>query len=186
MVEFFVIYRRATQSRVDQADDVSKLLAFFTECKQENPHFFSDFQLNKEGRIMSIFWSYASMQGEYADFGDVVTFDTTYKTNLYNKPLAMFVGANHHLQCTVFGIALLGDETTETFKWVFSTFKKCMDGVSPKCILTGIDYMYSLSNLVVIISRYNSTTFKTRYELCTLVVCINEYVLYALLVLELM
>lgn len=100
-------------------------------------HSFLAFQLDKDGKIVSLFWSYASMQGEYADFGDVVTFDTTHKTNLYDKPLAMFVGANHHLQCTIFGFALLGDETTETFEWVFSTFKKCMDGVSPQCILTG-------------------------------------------------
>jgi hypothetical protein len=26
-----------------------------------------------------------------------VTFDTTHKTNLYDKPLDMFVGSNHHL-----------------------------------------------------------------------------------------
>jgi hypothetical protein len=51
------------------------------------------------------------MQGEYADYGDVVTFDTTHKTNIYDKPLGMFVGANSHLQCTVFGFVLLGDET---------------------------------------------------------------------------
>lgn len=78
------------------------------------------------------------MQGEYADFGDVVTFDTTHQTNIYGKPLAMFVGANHHLQNTLFGCALLGDETAETFKWVFRKFRQCMDGVDPRCILTGM------------------------------------------------
>lgn len=118
-------------------DDVVKLMAFFTHCKQQNPQFYCDFQLDKDGKIVSVFWSNASMQGEYADFGDAVTFDTTHKTNLYDKPLAMFVGANHHLQCTVFGIALLGDETTETFEWVFNTFKTCMGGEPPRCILTG-------------------------------------------------
>lgn len=46
-------------------------------------------------KIVSIFWSHASMQGEYIDFGDVVTFDTTHK--LYDKSLGMFVGANNHL-----------------------------------------------------------------------------------------
>jgi hypothetical protein len=49
---------------------------------------------------VSIFWSHASMHGEYADYGDVVTFDTTHKTNIYDKPLGMFIGANSHLlQC---------------------------------------------------------------------------------------
>jgi hypothetical protein len=66
-------------------DDVAKLLAFFTHCKQQNPQFYCDFQLDKDGKIVSIFWSNASMQGENADFGDAVTFDTTHKTNLYQK-----------------------------------------------------------------------------------------------------
>jgi hypothetical protein len=59
------------------------------------------------------------MQGEYADYGDAVTFDTTHKTNIYGKPLGMFVGANSHLQCTVFGFVLLGDEV-QTFEWAFN------------------------------------------------------------------
>jgi hypothetical protein len=134
---FLTLCRKAARAREDQLNDVAKMMTFFTKCKQENPQFYCDYQLDKTGKFVSIFWSYASMQGEYADFGDAVTFDTTHKTNLYQKPLAPFVGANHRLQCTVFGIALLGDETTETFQWVFNTFKTCMGGKAPKCILTG-------------------------------------------------
>jgi hypothetical protein len=77
---------------------------------------------------VSIFWSHASMQGEYADYGDDVTFDTTHKTNIYDKPLGMFIGANSHLQCTVFGFVLLGDETVQTFEWAFNSFKTGMRG----------------------------------------------------------
>jgi hypothetical protein len=58
---------------------------FFALCKKDNPQFFSDFQLDKEGKILSIFWSHASQQGDYMDFGDAFTFDTTHKTNLYEK-----------------------------------------------------------------------------------------------------
>ena len=80
------------------------------------------------------------MQGEYVDFGDAMPFDTTYKTNVYDKPLAMFVGSDHHLHNTVFGCALLGDETTETFEWVFRAFKKCMGKNRTRCILTGVQF----------------------------------------------
>jgi hypothetical protein len=31
----------------------------------------------------------------FVDYGDVVTFDTTYRTNRYSMPLAMFVGFNN-------------------------------------------------------------------------------------------
>ena len=139
--------RRAARRREEQADDVAKLLAFFAKCKKENPQFYSEIQTDKQGKIKSIFWSHASMQGEYADFGDAVTFDTTHKTNMYHKPLAMFVGANNHLQCTIFGFALLGDETVETFEWVFGAFKRCMGGEGPRCILTGNYNIYCGASL---------------------------------------
>jgi len=40
---------------------------------------------------------------------------------------------------------LLGDETTETFELVFSTFKRCMGGVEPRVILTG-QHSYSIDS----------------------------------------
>jgi hypothetical protein len=57
------------------------------------------------------------MQVEYVHFGDVVTFDKTHKTNLYDKPLGMFFGANHYLHCT--------------FEWAFNAFKTCMSCEGP-------------------------------------------------------
>ncbi|KAF2907456.1 hypothetical protein DAI22_12g098650 [Oryza sativa Japonica Group] len=99
-----------------------------------------DIRTDEEGVVKNVFWSHASMQAEYADFGDAITFDTTYKTNIYGMPLAMFVGANHHLQSTLFGCALLRDERAESFEWLFETFKNCMgDCPTPRCILTDQD-----------------------------------------------
>ena len=40
----------------------------------------------------------------------------------------MFVGVNHHKQTIIFGVALLYDETFETFMWLFDSFKKVMFG----------------------------------------------------------
>jgi len=34
---------------------------------------------------------------------------------MYNMPVAMFIGSNHHLQNVVFGQALLQDEQADTF-----------------------------------------------------------------------
>jgi hypothetical protein len=99
--------------------------------QKTEPSVFCDFQLDDEGKIKSIFWSHASMQVEYVHFGDVVTFDKTHKTNLYDKPLGMFFGANHYLHCTLFGFVLLGDETVDTFEWAFNAFKTCMSCEGP-------------------------------------------------------
>jgi hypothetical protein len=46
-------------------------------------------------------------------------------------PLAMFVGSNHQLQNVVFGQALLRDESSESFEWLFSTFNTYMGGRDP-------------------------------------------------------
>lgn len=138
MLSFFnLFYRKATNVREEHADDINKLIEFFKDCEAQNPQFRWEPKLDSEGVIHSLFWSHASMQGDYADFGDAMSFDTTHKTNIYEKPLAMFVGSNHHLQNTLFGCALVGDETAETFEWVFKAFKKCMGQSRTRCILTG-------------------------------------------------
>ncbi|CAN1126516.1 Protein FAR1-RELATED SEQUENCE 5 [Linum perenne] len=49
---------------------------------------------------------------------------------------AIFVGKNQHHHLVIFGAALLYDETSATFEWLFSTFKKCMNGNEPTTIFT--------------------------------------------------
>ena len=44
---------------------------------------------------------------DYGYFGDVICFDTTYRTNMYGQPFAPFIGVNHHKQTIIFGVALL-------------------------------------------------------------------------------
>ncbi|EEE59494.1 hypothetical protein OsJ_11726 [Oryza sativa Japonica Group] len=116
--------RKVANVRKENANDINKLLEFFNECTLQNPKFYWDAQLDENGVIKNLFWSHASSQVEFADFGDAVTFDTTYKTNIYEMPLAMFVGANHHMQSTLFGCALLRDEKVQSFEWLFNTFNK--------------------------------------------------------------
>jgi zinc finger SWIM domain-containing protein 3 len=58
--------------------------------------------------------------------GDVVSFDTTFQTNKFEMPFAPFLGTNHHKQTIIFGVALLFDETIESFVWLFETFLKAM------------------------------------------------------------
>ncbi|KAK2635528.1 hypothetical protein Ddye_030320 [Dipteronia dyeriana] len=49
-----------------------------------------------EEQIINIFWTDARMIMDYGHFGDVVSFDTTYKTNKENRSFGVFVGLNHH------------------------------------------------------------------------------------------
>lgn len=137
------IFRKAAASREERENDIPKLLEFFKEMKAHNEYFYYEVQVDSKNVIKNVFWSHASQRAEYRDFGDVVTFDTTYKTNMYNMPLAMFVGANHQLQNIMFGQALLQDEQANTFEWLFGAFQNCMSGSrDPRCILTGEFCLY--------------------------------------------
>ncbi|XP_024311807.1 protein FAR1-RELATED SEQUENCE 5-like [Brachypodium distachyon] len=123
--------RRAANLREEQVDDVKKLMAFFSEYRTHNPKFYYDIEFDSAGVVKNIFWSHASCQANYAEFGDVVTFDTTYRSNFYCMPLGMFVGSNHHLQNVIFGFVLVRDETQKTFEWIKTKlwqmlFKLCL------------------------------------------------------------
>jgi zinc finger SWIM domain-containing protein 3 len=64
-----------------------------------------------------MFWANVRSRVSYEYFGYVITFDTTYLTNRYNMPFALFIGVNHHGQSIFFGIGLLSNEDTNTLIW---------------------------------------------------------------------
>lgn len=65
-----------------------------------------------------------------------MAFDSTYKNNAYGKPLVIVYGVNHHYRTTIFGFALLSEETIETYKWLISTFLTTMGETILNVILT--------------------------------------------------
>ncbi|GKV49141.1 hypothetical protein SLEP1_g55907 [Rubroshorea leprosula] len=75
----------------------------------------------------------------YQNFGDVVGFDVTYRTNTFLLPFAPFIGVNHHGQSTLFGCALLSDEQEDNFVWLFEWWLRCMGGKAPGAIITDQD-----------------------------------------------
>jgi len=100
--------------------DTSKTLALFAAMKEADPAFVLRLQVDEKKRVKTLFWCHGSSRFNYSCFGDAITFDTTYRTNLYNLPFGLFVGANHHFQTVIFGAVLLTEETTDAFhhQWV--------------------------------------------------------------------
>ncbi|XP_018462342.1 protein FAR1-RELATED SEQUENCE 5-like [Raphanus sativus] len=103
--------------------DAGAVLEYFQKKKEDNASFFYSIQLDEDDMITNIFWADDRSIGDYNLFGDVVCFDTTYKTNEYDRPFAPFVGVNHHKQTIVFVAALLYDEPIESFEWLFQAFE---------------------------------------------------------------
>ncbi|GJS82356.1 FAR1-related sequence 5-like protein [Tanacetum coccineum] len=100
---------------------------------------FFDESISKDGTLKSVFWADGRSRSSYCQYGDVVIFDTTYRTNKFSFPFAPFVGVNHHGQSILFGGALLQNETETTFTWLFKSFLNCMHYCPPVSIIKDQD-----------------------------------------------
>ncbi|KAJ1702761.1 hypothetical protein LUZ63_002540 [Rhynchospora breviuscula] len=116
--------------------DAGVICEYMQKVKGENPNYFYSVQLDETDQVTNVFWADAKSINDYHHFGDVVCFDTRYKVENYGRPLALFIGLNHHRQIVIFGMALMYDESLSSFKWLFETFKSAMSGKQPKTLLT--------------------------------------------------
>ncbi|RYR16089.1 protein FAR1-RELATED SEQUENCE 5-like [Arachis ipaensis] len=94
----------------------------------------------KDGKLDNLVWVDEASVVDYECFGNVLAFDTTYKKNVYNKPLVIFSRTNHHVKITIFGGALLSDERSETFKWTLKEFLEIMSDKLLGDIVTDEDH----------------------------------------------
>ena len=95
--------------------------------------------LDEKQRLRNIFWVDAKSREDYKIFGDVVSFDMINITNKFKMSFAPFIGLNNHFQSTLFGYALLANETTSTFVWLMQTWVKAMGEKAPIATLTDQD-----------------------------------------------
>ncbi|KAL6615129.1 hypothetical protein ACP70R_037399 [Stipagrostis hirtigluma subsp. patula] len=115
------------------------LIEIMQDKKRLNPSFFFDYKLDDRNRLTHVFWADGTCRKNYSLFGDVVSFDSTYRSNRYGLVFTPFTGVNHHKSCITFGAAFIPNEKIESYTWVFQTFLKAMGGVAPKLIITDED-----------------------------------------------
>ncbi|EES10991.1 protein FAR1-RELATED SEQUENCE 6 [Sorghum bicolor] len=116
--------------------DVEALLVFFDKMQAQNSNFFYNWDMDDEGRLKNVCWVDARSRVAYQHFCDVICFDTVYLTYQFVIPLVAFLGINHHGQFVLLGCGLLGDESPETFAWLFKKWLKCMNDKAPEAIVT--------------------------------------------------
>ncbi|KAH6757657.1 hypothetical protein C2S52_023351 [Perilla frutescens var. hirtella] len=133
----FKNYARDLRAYIHGAD-AQMVLDKFHLKQQSHAGFFFEYCVGKEERLTRIFWADALSRRNYAAFGDVVSFDSTYSLNRYNMIFAPFTGKDNHGKCVCFGASLLSGEDNESYSWVFEKFLKCM-GNSPGMIITDQD-----------------------------------------------
>lgn len=77
-------------------DDVRKTLEVFADILAGDPGFTYRVMANSDIRVKFLMWTNGSSRMQYQYFGDEITFDTTYRTNLYDMPFDLFVHVNNH------------------------------------------------------------------------------------------
>jgi hypothetical protein len=118
-----------------EPEDSEALVGYFKRRTIEQGMFYWDV-LVEDGRMTNFFWRDGRSRVDYDCFGDVVVFDTAYRTSKYNMICAPFVGVNHHGQDVMLGCALLLDESLTSYEWLFKSFLDSMGGHPPKTIFT--------------------------------------------------
>ena len=82
-----------------EGGDAQNVIDSLYQRQAEDQNFFFRFKLGgaeKENKLTAIFWRDSEMMEDYRIFGDVVVFDTTFRTNKYNLICAPIVGINNH------------------------------------------------------------------------------------------
>lgn len=118
-------FLQSKKSNLITGGDAQTLLNHFKSMQVQDPMFFYTIQVDEENRMTNFFWRDGSSKLDYDCFGDVVTFDTRYRSNKYNMVCAPFVGVNHHRKNVFFGCAFLLDESISSFVWLFESFFGC-------------------------------------------------------------
>ncbi|KAK6115393.1 hypothetical protein DH2020_007662 [Rehmannia glutinosa] len=116
--------------------DASALLQYFINKSNKEAYFYWNVQVDDDNRVMNFFFRDYRCRVDYEYFGDVLSVDTTYRTNKYNLICAPFIGINHHRQNVMFGLAFMSDETESSFEWLFRTFLDSMSDKQPETIFT--------------------------------------------------
>ena len=74
--------------------DMKATIDHFEELKKEDPDFIYSYTLDEFDRVENLFWVDGAARKSYELYGDCISFDTTYLTNMYNMPCAPFIGKN--------------------------------------------------------------------------------------------
>ncbi|GJY09405.1 FAR1 DNA binding domain, zinc finger, SWIM-type, MULE transposase domain containing protein [Tanacetum coccineum] len=88
-----------------------------------------------DDRLVGLFWADEEAIRNYATFGDIVSFDATFRSNKYQMVFVLFTEINHHNRCITFASGLLADETVGAYIWLLKQFEEAF-GKDPKVIFT--------------------------------------------------
>ncbi|XP_042752267.1 protein FAR1-RELATED SEQUENCE 5-like [Lactuca sativa] len=136
LIDDFKNYMRDLNCFIGGSD--AQMLVDKLNNKKENVKNFS-FEYRVENKQLNvIFWADETSKINYKEFGDVVSFDATFRTNRYHMVFVPFTGIDNHKRCVTFGVGLLSREDTDSYIWLLKSFLKAF-GKQPLLVLSDQD-----------------------------------------------
>ncbi|KAJ9535718.1 LOW QUALITY PROTEIN: hypothetical protein OSB04_un001127 [Centaurea solstitialis] len=118
--------------------DAQMIVDKFTLKKDTMSNFSFEYLVGKKGELTGCFWADETCKLNYKAFGDVVSFDATYKKNKYNMVFVPFTRIDNHQKCVIFGASLLSEEKKEPYMWLLNAFIS-VHGSEPQMVITDQD-----------------------------------------------
>uniref|UniRef100_A0ACD5ZGL5 Uncharacterized protein n=1 Tax=Avena sativa TaxID=4498 RepID=A0ACD5ZGL5_AVESA len=150
---------RTRRQRGIKYGEAGALLNYLQDLSLSDPSFYHAVQLDAEDKVANIFWADAKMVTDSGQFGDVVSFDIVSRNNTSLRPFASFVGFNNYGETVLLGMALMYDDTVESFQWLLETFMRAMSGRAPKTFFSRQD--------AVVAKAISFVMPETRHAVCT-------------------
>ncbi|KAK1387882.1 hypothetical protein POM88_016060 [Heracleum sosnowskyi] len=138
---------------------INKFKAKHDSCES----FYYAYDVDSEDHLTKLFCADTVARRNYELYGDVVSFDATFNTNMYNMVFCPFTGVDKHDKCVTFGFALLSKEDIPHFQWAFNHFRKAMDR-NPVVIVT--DQCPAMKQAIPISFAATDDFPATRHRLC--------------------
>ncbi|XP_028122067.1 protein FAR1-RELATED SEQUENCE 5-like [Camellia sinensis] len=135
--QHYVMYLRSHRG-LNSADKAQAMVTHNVGVKTSQ---IMDYMVNQsesyenDNKLQNPFWADSKSRAGYAKFGDVLIFDSTYRTNAYTKPFVMLAGVTNHFTTMIFACVLLANETIDTYTWVLETFIEAMGNKAPVSVL---------------------------------------------------
>ncbi|GJV43090.1 hypothetical protein Tco_1427626, partial [Tanacetum coccineum] len=105
-------------------DSDAQMLITRMEERQEFTKDFSFDYFVKDAELYGLFWADEVVKCNYKEFGDIISFDATYKTNKYKRVFVPFTAIDNHRRSVTVSLGLLKKETAEAYGWLLRAFKK--------------------------------------------------------------
>ncbi|CAL4942903.1 unnamed protein product [Urochloa decumbens] len=108
--------------QIDRAEADAVLRELRRRTDEDDCENFHRYELDADHRLKNLFWADVDSRLDYASHGDVVVFDTTYRTNKYGAAFVPFLGLSRHRTPVIFGCGVLSDPSLDSYIWLLRTF----------------------------------------------------------------